>query len=158
MERLTRRCLLLISLFCLTSVAYASDYLLPLEGRQQFTVFISVRGMELTGICIIKTDEEGSRGAIVNEFGVHALDFTLSSDRKKVKLLNVMPVMDHWYIKKVVRGDLKYLFLSTENPQSKGKRTVTVEDDGTVMMENTKYRLKYSLKPINNTQDDETAE
>ena len=158
MERLTRRCLLLISLFCLTSAAYASDYLLPLEGRQQFTVFISARGMELTGICIIKTDEEGSRGAIVNEFGVHALDFTLSSDRKKVKLLNVMPVMDHWYIKKVVRGDLKYLFLSTENPQSKGKRTVTVEDDGTVMMENTKYRLKYSLKPINNTQDDETAE
>jgi hypothetical protein len=150
--------LLLISLFCLTSAAYASDYLLPLEGRQQFTVFISARGMELTGVCIIKTDEEGSKGAIVNEFGVHALDFTLSSDRRKVKLLNVMPVMDHWYIKKVVRGDLKYLFLATENPQSKGKRTVTVEDDGTVTLENMKYRLKYSLKPINNTQDDETAE
>lgn len=149
--------MLLISLFCLTSAAYASDYLLPLEGRQQFTVFISARGMELTGVCIIRTDEEGSRGAIVNEFGVHALDFTLSSDRRKVKLLNVMPVMDHWYIKKVVRGDLKYLFLATETPQSKGKRTVTVEDDGTVTLENMKYRLKYSLKPINNTQDDETA-
>lgn len=150
--------MLLISLICLTSTAFAGDYLLPLEGRQQFTVFISARGMELTGVCIIKTDEEGSRGAIVNEFGVHALDFTLSSDRKKVKLLNVMPVMDHWYIKKVVRGDLKYLFMAIENPQSKGKRTVKIEDDGTVTMENTKYKLVYSLKPINNTQDDETAE
>lgn len=150
--------MLLISLICLTSTTFASDYLLPLEGRQQFTVFISAKGMELSGICIIKTDEQGSRGAIVNEFGVHALDFTLSSDRRKVKLLNVMPVMDRWYIKKVVRGDLKYLFMATENPQSKGRRMVRVEDDGTVTLENTKYKLKYSLKPINNTQDDETTE
>ena len=150
--------MLLISLICLTSTTFASDYLLPLEGRQQFTVFISAKGMELSGICIIKTDEQGSRGAIVNEFGVHALDFTLSSDRRKVKLLNVMPVMDRWYIKKVVRGDLKYLFMATENPQPKGRRMVRVEDDGTVTLENTKYKLKYSLKPINNTQDDETTE
>ena len=133
-----RRCLLLSSLIWLATTAFAGDYLLPLEGRQQFTVAISARGMELTGVCIIKTDETGSRGAIVNEFGVHALD--------------------RWYIKKVVRGDLKYLFQATASPQSKGRRTVMLEDDGSVTLENTKYRLRYSLKPIKNTQDDETAE
>lgn len=153
-----RRYLLLSSLIWLATTALAGDYLLPLEGRQQFTVAISARGMELTGVCIIKTDETGSRGAIVNEFGVHALDFTLSQNRKKVKLLNVIDVMNRWYIKKVVRGDLKYLFQATASPQSKGRRTVMLEDDGSVTLENTKYRLRYSLKPIKNTQDDETAE
>ncbi|MBO7532470.1 MAG: LysR family transcriptional regulator substrate-binding protein, partial [Victivallales bacterium] len=71
------------------------DYLLPLdEGRQQYGVSITARGAEITGVCIVKTDSEGSRGAIVNEFGFHALDFTLSADRRKVKLLNVMERLD----------------------------------------------------------------
>ena len=90
MAVLIRRCLLLSSLLTVALLAEAADWLLPLSGRQQYAVQINARGAELTGICIIKTDSVGeSRGAIVNEFGIHAMDFTLSADRRKVKLQNV---------------------------------------------------------------------
>ena len=155
MAVLIRRCLLLGSLLTVALLAEAADWLLPLSGRQQYAVQINARGAELTGICIIKTDSVGeSRGAIVNEFGIHAMDFTLSSDRRKVKLQNVMPQMDRWYIRRIVRGDLKALFNETRGTgcEVRGRRQVTVEEDGTVVLTNTKYKLRYSFKQIDDTE------
>ena len=147
-----RRCLLLSSLLLLAAVAlHAEDWLLPLSERQQYSVAIEARGAELTGVCIVKTDAEGSRGAIVNEFGFHALDFTLSANRRKVKLLNVMEQLDRWYIRKVVRKDLRILWGATQSGPQKGRRTIAVEADGTVVLTNQKYKLKYSLKKIDDT-------
>ena len=144
-----KRCLLLSSLLLMAVVAVAADYLLPLdEGRQQYGVSITARGAEITGVCIVKTDSEGSRGAIVNEFGIHALDFMVSADRRKVKLLNVIAMMDRWYVRRVVKKDLRMLFNATADGEQAGGRTVTVEPDGTVTLTNTRYKLKYSLKKL----------
>lgn len=143
-----KRCLLLSSLLFLTLVAAAANWLLPLQGRRQYSVSIEARGAVVTGLCMTKTDSTGTRGAIVNEFGIHALDFTLTADRSKVKLLNVMSQIDRWYIRRVVRRDLQFLFGATAGGERRRKRSVTVEPDGTVVMQNTKYNLKYSLKPI----------
>ena len=144
-----RRCLLLSSLLLMAVVAVAADYLLPLdEGRQQYGVSITARGAEITGVCIVKTDAEGSRGAIVNEFGIHALDFMVSADRRKVKLLNVIAMLDRWYVRRVVKKDLRMLFNATADGEQGSGRTVTVEPDGTVTLTNTRYKLKYSLKKL----------
>ena len=154
MDVLMRRCLLLVSFWSMACFALAAEWMLPLEGRQQFLVTIEARGAVISGICVVKTDAEGSRGAIVNEFGVHALDFTVSADRKRVKLLNVMPAMNRWYIRRVVRRDLQYLFAAShETEGSKGHRTVTLDTDGTVMLVNAKYKLNYSLKKIDETEE-----
>ena len=143
-----KRCLLLSSLLWMAVVAVAADYLLPLDGRQEYSVAIMARGAEITGVCIVKTDAEGSRGAIVNEFGIHALDFMVSADRRKVKLLNVIPMMDRWYVRRVVKKDLRTLFNATADGEQAGGRTVTAEPDGTVTLTNTRYKLKYSLKKL----------
>ena len=143
-----KRCLLLSSLLWMAVVAVAGDYLLPLDGRQEYSVAITARGAEITGVCIVKTDAEGIRGAIVNEFGIHALDFMVSADRRKVKLLNVIPMMDRWYVRRVVKKDLRTLFNATADGEQAGGRTVTVEPDGTVTLTNTRYKLKYSLKKL----------
>ena len=143
-----KRCLLLSSLLWMAVVGVAADYLLPLDGRQEYSVAITARGAEITGVCIVKTDAEGSRGAIVNEFGIHALDFMVSADRRKVKLLNVIPMMDRWYVRRVVKKDLRTLFNATADGEQAGSRTVTVEPDGTVTLTNTRYKLKYSLKKL----------
>ena len=143
-----KRCLLLSSLLWMAVVGVAADYLLPLDGRQEYSVAITARGAEITGVCIVKTDAEGSRGAIVNEFGIHALDFMVSADRKKVKLLNVIPMMDRWYVRRVVKKDLRTLFNATADGEQAGGRTVIVEPDGTVTLTNTRYKLKYSLKKL----------
>ena len=143
-----KRCLLLSSLLWMAVVGVAADYLLPLDGRQEYSVAIMARGAEITGVCIVKTDAEGSRGAIVNEFGIHALDFMVSADRRKVKLLNVIPMMDRWYVRRVVKKDLRTLFNATADGEQAGGRTVIVEPDGTVTLTNTRYKLKYSLKKL----------
>ena len=143
-----KRCLLLSSLLWMAVVAVAADYLLPLDGRQEYSVAITARGAEITGVCIVKTDAEGSRGAIVNEFGIHALDFMVSADRRKVKLLNVIPMMDRWYVRRVVKKDLRTLFNAMADGEQAGGRTVIVEPDGTVTLTNTRYKLKYSLKKL----------
>lgn len=150
-----RRCLLFVSLLLLAVLARADGFLLPLDGRQQYVVDIQMGRAALSGVCIVKGDgDAGFRGAIVNEFGVHALDFTLTSDRRHLRLQNVIGVMDRWYIRRVVRRDLLFLF-SAAGPQHRGKRRLTVDADGTVVVENQKYNLKYSLKRI---VEDETAE
>lgn len=157
MNALMKSFLLSISLLICSVALWAQAPLLQLDGKRYYRVTIAARGAELTGICIIKTDTTGSRGVVVNEFGIHALDFTLSPDRRKVKLLNLVSAMNRWYIKRVVRADLKFLFGATQNPQRKGRRTVTVDVDRTVTLVNSKYGLKYSFLEIDN-QDDETTE
>jgi len=146
-----RSSLLCISLLLWSAVSSAADYLLPLSGRQEYRVAISARGVDLTGVCIVKTDGEGSRGALVNEFGIHALDFTLTTDRTKVKLLNVTPALDRWYIRKVIRRDFRQLFGATAAGPQKGRRHITIGTDSTVVLTNDRYQLKYEWKKLNET-------
>ena len=65
-----------------------------------------------------------------------------------------MPQMDRWYIRRIVRGDLKALFNETRGTgcEVRGRRQVTVEEDGTVVLTNTKYKLRYSFKQIDDTE------
>jgi hypothetical protein len=154
MDQLTRRCLLTVSLLLAVAVAHAGDWLLTLGGRQQFTVAIAARGTQLTGLCIVRTDADGSsRGTVVNEFGIHALDFTLTADRRRMRLHNVMPWMDRWYIRRVVRRDLQRLFAATAAGDLGHRRHLSVEADGTVVLENEKYNLKYSFKQSDDTEE-----
>jgi len=155
-----RRCLLLCSLLLMVAAGMSAvepqttvsgDYLLALSGRQQYSVTIDARGAEITGVCIVKTNSEGTRGAIVNEFGIHALDFTLSPDRHKVRLENVMPMMDRWFIRRILRKDLRLLFGATTTGGLKSGRSITVSDDGTIVLNNARYKLNYSLKKIDDT-------
>lgn len=145
-----RRCLLCVSLLWTVLTAFAQQYVIPLDGRQQFEVDIEARGAHITGICMVKTDAEGIRGAVVNEFGVHALDFMLTADRRQVRLQNVIHWMDRWYIRRIVRRDLSFLFGATQERLQKGSRLVTIESDGTVTMSNQRYGLTYRFKELKN--------
>lgn len=61
----------------------------------------------VSGVCILHHDGEVLSGAIVNEFGVSALQFTYNVRRDKVKIESAAPMLDHWYIKRVLRRDLR---------------------------------------------------
>lgn len=52
-------------------------------------------------------------GTIVSEFGIRAFDFTMSQDRRRVKLLTVMKPLDKCLIRKAIARDLKRLFNAT---------------------------------------------
>ena len=121
---------------------------ITLDGKRQYSVTIEMPRGSLSGICLIKTDASGSKGSLVNEFGIHALDFTVSTDRRKVRLLHVIDRMNKWYIKRILRRDLRFLFLNKESAQDRW-REVTVEGDTTILY-NKKYRITYTFTEIKN--------
>ena len=116
-----------------------------LNGR--YSVLITFRDAGLTGVCIVKPTDEGLVGTIVNEFGIKAFDFTYDSRKQKVKLHNVIKMMNRWYIKKVVKADLKVL-LTTEESGTYGRRTLDRKPDGSVKLTNEKYNISYSFTPL----------
>ena len=121
---------------------------ITLDGKRQYSVTIEMPRGSLSGICLIKTDASGSKGSLVNEFGIHALDFTVSTDRRKVRLLHVIDRMNKWYIKRILRRDLRFLFLNKESAQDH-RREVTVAGDTTIL-HNKKYRITYTFTEIKN--------
>jgi len=146
-----KRCLLCLSLLLAVVCASAAGYLLPLDGHRQYSVAMTIRGTQLSGLCLVRVSDEGYRGSIVNEFGIHALDFTLSPDRQRVRLYNLLPAMNRWYIKRVLRRDFRLLFSATHAGAHKGRRTVSLGDDGTVVLTNDRYQLRYELKELHET-------
>ena len=110
---------MLISLFLVTtatSVASSVDgYLFQFkEGEAiRYTVAITFKNASFSGICVAKRMDGVIAGSIVNEFGIRAFDFTMTSDRRRVKLLNVMKPLDKSLIRKTIAKDLKRLFNSS---------------------------------------------
>ncbi len=152
-----KRCLLLSSMLLAGAACLAQDFLLPLAQRSRFRVDVSGRGAQLSGICIVKTDDSGSRGTLVNDFGIHVLDFTLSPDRQRLKLLNVMQPLNRWYVKKTVRKDLQMLFAATRPGLQGAKRQIDRGTDSVLTLDNARHKLRYCFKPVNDNAN-ETAQ
>lgn len=156
------RFLVLISLLaaCVPLMAQTRLIDLPTVNKsQRYSVSIDFRDANVTGICLLKQDETGDiKGTIVNEFGIHAMDFSVSADRSKVKLTDVISFMNKWYVKKVVKGDLKYLFSATTDMVGKenGKRKVEVQDDRSITLSNLKYKIVYNFGQLKSEQNEAT--
>jgi len=125
---------------------------------------ISKDNVNISGIWIVKLIDESWRGTMVNEFGLKMLDFTCTA--KACKLLNVVAIMDKWYIKKTIARDVQFM-LEIDNPAYKAGRkadrrmindTLTISykrekllqrfATGEMVMHNRKRNLTYSFKKI----------
>ena len=127
-----RKLLLILSLVCLVTAVHAA-------GRMRYNVQIDFKKAYISGICIMQHDDDTVKASIVNEFGVSALDFTYDTQRQKVKIVNLMPKMNHWYIRRVLKRDLKQVM-----PQLLQKQDVTTYT-------NDKYNIRYTFTPANET-------
>ena len=92
-----------------------APYLFSFEGEKstRYTVAITFKNASFSGICVVKNIDAQIAGTIVNEFGIRAFDFTMSRDRRRVRLLNVMKPLDKCLIRKTIARDLKRLFSAT---------------------------------------------
>ena len=136
MRRSMRSCLLFISLLLsvLTSRLYAQTTF-PADGESiRFTAYIEMEKGYVSGICILHRDGDTVHGSLFNEFGITALDFTYRLERKKVKLYTVMPMMNKWYIRKVLKKDLRQLMTGLQNGET------TWKDE--------RYHIEYQLTPL----------
>lgn len=114
----------------------------PDQGqRALYSTTISTDRATLTGVCMMKNAGDTLLGSIVNEFGIRAFSFSVMPDRNKVKLHEVMPALNKWYIKRTLRDDLRCLF----QPERLGKhRELTVEGDTTTLV-NRKRNIFYKF-------------
>lgn len=150
MERLMRAYLLLISLIFSLSLAKAGNthpFFPTNEGeRREYTSTIQFNRNTLSGICIVKKEENKYIGTFINEFGIKAFDFIYDHKRKNVKILNTIEFLNKWYIKRVIRKDLKFLFTNKCNFKKKN-REIAYSDSCIILTDN-KYNIQYSFKPL----------
>ena len=100
-----------------TSLTDATNvsFLFPFADDEstRYIVAITFKNASFSGICVVKNIGTQIAGTIVNEFGIRAFDFTMSQDRRRVKLLTVMKPLDKCLIRKAIARDLKRLFNAT---------------------------------------------
>ena len=60
-----------------------------------YRVQLQARNASLDGVCAIKIIDGSIKGVVVNDFGIKAFAFSISPDRKKVTLQDVLPMLDH---------------------------------------------------------------
>ena len=79
--------------------------------------------------------EDGKlKASVVNEFGLSAMDFEYNPQKDKVKIINIIKKLDHWYIKRVLKRDLRILLHNLEH--------------GIYKHENAKYEITYTFQPL----------
>lgn len=100
--------------------------------------------MTATGICIVGKTPSGVVGTVVNEFGIQMFDFTAEGD--KVKVSNVFPQMNKWYIRRVLRNDLRVLV--ADQPVKLGKRVLQVNLPDSISLLDKKYRITYRFERL----------
>ena len=146
---------LLISLLMLLSALSvsaqdSSDSLFSFQGNTlKYNMSIQRKEMNITGICMMRHTGNDIIGSVVNEFGIKAFDFDYNIDKKKVKLNNVVGFINKWYIRKILKGDLKYLFSYGKNMEKDTNRDVIIGADKSIEMDNNKFHLKYVFTPLN---------
>jgi hypothetical protein len=131
--------------------------------KNSYRVVLKTPDSRITGICILKKNGDEWRGTLINEMGAKAFDFIVTDE--KCELLNVISMMDKWYVKKTVAADL-YFFFNVDNPKASfqkrlerfeqdgnlvvnyKKKQLLAEPDGSVLLMNNRYHLQYELRKM----------
>lgn len=104
-----RSCLLWISL--LLSLSVHGQSLLPSQDgeRVELSALIELPRVYVSGVCVMRYEEGSIVGSLVNEFGFSAIDFSYDTARDKFRLISTASMLDKWYIRRVLRKDLRQL-------------------------------------------------
>lgn len=74
------------------------------EGeRASYKAFIKTGRGEISGVCLLLHEGDTIKGAIVNEFGISALDFTYVMSADRMTLNHVIAMLDKWYVRAVIK-------------------------------------------------------
>lgn len=115
-------------------VSAQSSYPANEGDRARYNVQIDIRNAYISGICMMMKEEQ-IVASIVNEFGVSALSFNYNEKKDKVKIVSAMKQINKWYIKKVLKRDLREIMHR-------------LRDGSHETYENTRFNIKYTFTPL----------
>ena len=87
-------------------------------------------------------------GSVVNEFGIKAFDFIYDKSDGSLELHNVISFFDKRFVRRTVKGDWKYLLAFEAEEKKDRNRKITVDKEGTIILENVKHHIRYILSPL----------
>ena len=125
---------LILTLFPLFSMAQ-KVYPENNGDKVRYNIQIDIRKAYLSGICILSKQEDCIISSIVNEFGVSLMDFSYNPQKKKVKIHSITKKLDRWYIKRILKKDIKSML---EVMQTGGNEYI-----------DSRYKIKYTFS-LNN--------
>lgn len=101
------------------------------------------------GLCMMERQDNVIKGSIFNEFGITAFNFDYDTNNNKVKLYDVIPFLNRWYIKMIIKGDLSCLFSNVLLGRKSGLkgRKLDMSDDS-VILSNLKHHIVYTFSNI----------
>ena len=146
----TRVSLLFLSFFCaiLTCAQerVSEDDNLP---TKRYAYELSMERRHIIGIMITKDEGNNIVGTLVNEFGVSALSFVYDKKKNKMKLQDVMSMLNKWYIKRTLKNDLTYCIqILFDLPHKKKKGYEVTSSILELSIVNNKRKLTYNFKPL----------
>lgn len=120
-------------------------FLFNKEEKAKYTFNLQYKQYRFTGLCIMKRDGKTIAGSVINEFGIKAFDFLYNPSNKRIRVLNVIGVMDKWYIKRTLKKDWKYLLAYPDVGRRENKKRQIRVEDGQIVFENLKRDLVYTF-------------
>lgn len=149
----------LIALLTFNARANEVDSVKQSSPLQKHTFQIETSNGFISGILLVSEDDENITGSMINEFGVSAIDFSYSKKKQKVNLLNVVSFLNKWYIKQVLKNDIKFcLHILYDVPFKKKHNYEVVHTVDSVTIINSKRHLKYSFSPLTTPINEDDAE
>lgn len=135
-------------LFSLNLVAqdFEGDLSQNNDERSRYTFQIETSKAAITGIMLLKETPDDIVGSMVNEFGVSAIDFIYNKKKNSIKLLNVVSFLNKWYIKMVLKKDIRLsiqLLKRLDHKSPKNYQIDIAEDSLSIF--NIKRKLKYTF-------------
>lgn len=106
----------------------------------------------ISGILVMKNqDDDVIKGTMMNEFGVTALSFTCDMTTGKVRLRDVIPFLDKWYIRRVLRRDIKF-FIDMLNDTGRWRDDRNYDkvcrSDSVLTFNNIGKKIRYEFTPL----------
>lgn len=148
MKQLARACLIFVSLTFLTahfSTVNAQVCFPSVQGEKaKYSAYIDMPQGYVSGVCVLFNEGTVIQGSLFNEFGITALSFSYDIKKEKIKLYSVVKLMDKWYIKKILKKDLKQLMKCLQKGES--------------VYQNEKYHITYSFSTLNTEEVYDTEE
>lgn len=118
MRRLALICFLFVSLQSTIKMLAQTKFPMLNGEDVRYSCYIEMPHSYISGICLLMKENEVIKGSLFNEFGITVLDFTYSTIRQKVKLHNVIKMLDKWYIRRVLRKDLAQLMICLQKGET----------------------------------------
>ena len=148
MRQLARACLVFVSLTFLTahfSTVNAQVCFPSTQGEKtKYSAYIDMPQGYVSGVCVLFNEGTVIRGSLFNEFGITALNFSYDIKKEKIKLYSVVKLMDKWYIKRILKKDLKQLMKCLQKGES--------------VYQDEKYHITYSFSTLNAEEEYDTEE